>query len=61
MAKAADLLAERRTGKQVLVVDAGKGAALCVPAEGDTVATIGDAPIKMKDVDESDAETPESP
>jgi topoisomerase IV subunit A len=40
--KAADLLAERRTGKQVLVVDAGKQAVLCVPAEGDTVAVVGE-------------------
>ena len=42
VAKSADLLAERRTGKQVLVVDAGKQAALCVPAEGDTVAVVGE-------------------
>ncbi|GAA0569136.1 DNA topoisomerase IV subunit A [Craurococcus roseus] len=42
VAKAADLLSERRTGKQVLVVDAGKQAALCVPAEGDTVAVVGE-------------------
>jgi topoisomerase-4 subunit A len=40
--KAADLLSERRTGKQILVVDAGKQAALCVPAEGDTVAVVGE-------------------
>ena len=40
--KGEDLLAERRTGKQVLVVDAGKQAALCVPAEGDTVAVVGE-------------------
>ncbi len=40
--KAADLLAERRTGKQVLVVDAGKQAILCVPVEGDTVAVVGE-------------------
>jgi topoisomerase-4 subunit A len=40
--KSADLLAERRTGKQVLVVDPGRPAALCVPAEGDTVAVVGD-------------------
>jgi topoisomerase-4 subunit A len=42
VAKSADLLAERRTGKQVLVVDAGKQAVLCVPAEGDTVAVVGE-------------------
>ncbi|MBV1798824.1 DNA topoisomerase IV subunit A [Siccirubricoccus sp. G192] len=40
--KAEDLLAERRTGKQVLLLDAGREAALCVPAEGDTVAVIGE-------------------
>jgi topoisomerase-4 subunit A len=42
VAKAADLLSERRTGKQILVVDAGKQAVLCVPAEGDTVAVVGE-------------------
>ncbi|WP_149536325.1 DNA topoisomerase IV subunit A [Siccirubricoccus phaeus] len=40
--KGEDLLAEKRTGKQVLVPEAGKEAALCVPAEGDTVAVIGE-------------------
>ena len=40
--KAADLLSERRTGKQILTVDAGKQAILCVPAEGDTVAVVGE-------------------
>jgi topoisomerase-4 subunit A len=39
--KSEDLLAEKRTGKQVLVTDAGIEAAFCVPAEGDSVATIG--------------------
>ena len=38
---AADLLAEKRTGKQVLVVKPGEAALLCVPAEGDHVAAIG--------------------
>ena len=37
-----ELLAERRTGKQVLVLEPGKEALLCVPAEGDTVAVIGE-------------------
>ncbi|MBX9699392.1 MAG: DNA topoisomerase IV subunit A [Acetobacteraceae bacterium] len=40
--KGEDLLAEKRTGKQVLVLDAGKEAALCTPAEGDTVAVVGE-------------------
>jgi topoisomerase-4 subunit A len=40
--KSEDLLAEKRTGKQVLVVDAGKEAACLIPADGDTVAIIGE-------------------
>jgi topoisomerase-4 subunit A len=42
LVKAEELLAEKRTGKQVLVVDAGREALLCVPAEGDHVASIGE-------------------
>jgi topoisomerase IV subunit A len=38
---AADLLAEKRTGKQVLNLRPGEEAALCAPAEGDHVAVIG--------------------
>ncbi len=38
---AADLLAEKRTGKQVLNLKGEESALLCVPAEGDHVATIG--------------------
>ncbi len=38
---AADLVAEKRTGKQVLNVKADEAAALCVPADGDHVAVIG--------------------
>jgi topoisomerase-4 subunit A len=41
LVKAEDLLAEKRTGKQVLNLRAGEEAALCVPAEGDHVAVIG--------------------
>ncbi len=41
VARAEEMLAEKRTGKQVLVPEAGKRAMLCVPAEGDTVAVIG--------------------
>ena len=36
-----DLVAEKRTGKQVLNLKAGDAARLCVPAEGDHVAVIG--------------------
>ncbi len=39
---AADLLAERRAGKQVLNLRPGEEAALCVLADGDHVATVGD-------------------
>ncbi len=42
LVKGEDLLAEKRTGKQVLVLDAGKEAAICKPAEGDMVAVIGE-------------------
>ena len=38
---AAELLAERKTGKQVLNLKPKEEAALCVPAEGDHVAIIG--------------------
>jgi topoisomerase-4 subunit A len=39
--RAEELLAEKRTGKQVLNLRPGEEAALCVPAEGDHVAVIG--------------------
>ena len=38
-----ELLAEKRTGKQVLNLRSGEEAALCVPAEGDLVAVVGSA------------------
>ena len=38
---AADLLAEKRTGKQVLNLKPGERALICLPAEGDHVAVIG--------------------
>jgi topoisomerase-4 subunit A len=38
---AAELAAEKRTGKQVLNLRPGEEAALCVPADGDHVATVG--------------------
>jgi topoisomerase-4 subunit A len=40
--KAADLIAEKRTGKQVLNVREGERALLCVPAAGDHVAVVGE-------------------
>ena len=42
VAEAADLLAERKGGKQVLNTRPGEEALLCVPAEGDHVAVVGD-------------------
>ena len=38
---AADLLAEKRTGKQVLNLKPGETTLLCVPADGDHVAAVG--------------------
>jgi topoisomerase-4 subunit A len=37
-----DLLAEKRTGKQVLLLEPGREAVVCIRAAGDTVAVIGD-------------------
>ena len=37
-----DLLAEKRTGKQVFTLKANEEALLCVPAEGDAVAVVGE-------------------
>ena len=42
VARAEDLLAEKRTGKQVLTLDPPDAAAACVPAEGDLVAVVGE-------------------
>ena len=38
----AELMAEKRTGKQVLNLRPGEEAALCVPAQGDHVAIVGE-------------------
>ncbi|MBN8901656.1 MAG: DNA topoisomerase IV subunit A, partial [Rhodospirillales bacterium] len=38
-----DLAAEKRTGKQVLNLKPGEEASLCIPAEGDHLAIIGDS------------------
>ena len=40
--KAEDLLAEKRTGKQILNVDPPAEAAVCAPAEGDSIAVVGE-------------------
>jgi topoisomerase IV subunit A len=40
--KAEDLVAEKRTGKQVLNLRPGEEAAICAPVEGDHVAVIGE-------------------
>jgi topoisomerase-4 subunit A len=42
LVKAEDLAAEKRTGKQVLNTRPGEAAALCVPADGDHVAVVGE-------------------
>jgi len=42
LVKGEDLLAEKRTGKQVLNVDPPAEAAICAPAEGDSIAAIGE-------------------
>jgi topoisomerase-4 subunit A len=42
LVEGAELLAEKRTGKQVLVLEGATRAALCVPAEGDHVAVLGE-------------------
>ncbi|MCA3279122.1 MAG: DNA topoisomerase IV subunit A [Roseomonas sp.] len=42
LVKAEELLAEKRTGKQVLNVDPPTEGALCAPAEGDSIAVVGE-------------------
>jgi topoisomerase-4 subunit A len=42
LVKSADLIAEKRTGKQILSLREGERAAICVPADGDHVAVVGD-------------------
>jgi topoisomerase IV subunit A len=42
LVEGAELVAEKRTGKQVLVLEGMTRAALCVPAEGDHVAVLGE-------------------
>ena len=42
LVKAEDLLAEKKTGKQVLNLKPGEETARCIPAEGDHLAVVGD-------------------
>ncbi len=42
VASSDDLLSERKAGKQLMILRAGETAALCLPAEGDHVAVVGD-------------------
>jgi topoisomerase-4 subunit A len=42
LVKGEELLAEKRTGKQVLNVDPPAEAAVCAPAEGDSIAVVGE-------------------
>ena len=41
LVEGAELIAEKRTGKQVMVLEGAARAALCAPAEGDSVAVLG--------------------
>ncbi len=50
--KGEDLVAEKRTGKQVMVVDAGKEALVCAPAEGDSVAVTSEARLLIFPIDQ---------
>jgi topoisomerase-4 subunit A len=42
LVKSADLIAEKRTGKQILSLREGERAAICAPADGDHVAVVGE-------------------
>jgi topoisomerase-4 subunit A len=50
--KGEEMLAEKRTGKQVLLVDPPKEACVCVPAEGDSVAVTSDARLLVFPLDQ---------
>jgi topoisomerase-4 subunit A len=52
IAKAEEMLAEKRTGKQVLLVDSGKEALVCTPAQGDSVAATTDARLLVFPLDQ---------
>ncbi|WP_424811730.1 DNA topoisomerase IV subunit A [Roseococcus sp. YIM B11640] len=42
LVEGAELVAEKRTGKQIMSLEGAARAALCVPGEGDAVAVLGD-------------------
>jgi topoisomerase-4 subunit A len=50
--KGDDLLAEKRTGKQVLLVETGKEALVCTPAAGDSVAAVTEARMLVFPLDQ---------
>jgi len=50
--KGEELLAEKRTGKQVLLVEPGKEALVCAPVDGDTVAVTTDARLLVFPLDQ---------
>jgi topoisomerase-4 subunit A len=50
--KGEDLVAEKRTGKQVMVVKTGKEALVCAPAEGDSVAVTSEARLLVFPLDQ---------
>jgi topoisomerase-4 subunit A len=52
VARGEDMLAEKRTGKQVLLVEAGKEALVCTPAQGDSVAATNDARLLVFPLDQ---------
>jgi topoisomerase-4 subunit A len=52
VAKAEEMLAEKRTGKQVLLVEAGKEALVCTPAQGDSVAATTEARLLVFPLDQ---------
>jgi topoisomerase-4 subunit A len=50
--KGEDLVAEKRTGKQVMVVETGKEVLVCAPAEGDSVAVTSEARLLVFPLDQ---------
>jgi topoisomerase-4 subunit A len=52
VAKGEEMLAEKRTGKQVLLVEPGKEALICAPVAGDTVAAVTDARLLVFPLDQ---------
>jgi topoisomerase-4 subunit A len=50
--KGEDLLAEKRTGKQVMLVESGKEALVCTPVEGESVAAVTEARMLVFPLDQ---------